>query len=138
MAPTSDHPLASVVVFEKQPYWGPELQRRFADTSIVVRECRSLRDLLPATRDVASSVILLDMDAAPAECLTWLSQTGFHASPPVLIVASTNLADLEWPLRESRAVAFLHDEISGTHLAQLCLRQLRVNLTTAKISGFGE
>lgn len=120
-------PAACVAVFEKRPYWGPELQRQFVARNVLVRECRTLNDLVPAANDFAAAVILLDMDSAPVECLSWLGlQLRESLRRPVIACASTDLADLEWTVRETGAIAFVGDEASGGELARLCLRQLRL------------
>ncbi len=120
-------PTACVAVFEKRPHWGPELLRQFAARSVLVRECRSLNDLIPATNGFSAAMILLDMDSAPVDCLTWLShQFREPLRRPVIACASTDLADLEWTVREAGAIAFVGDEASGRELARLCLRQLRL------------
>lgn len=120
-------PTACVAVFEKRPYWGPELQRQFVASNVLVRECRSLNDLIPATNDFASAVILLDMDSASVDCLAWLGlQFREPLRRPVIACASADLADLEWTVREAGTIAFVGDEASGGELARLCLRQLRL------------
>ncbi len=118
---------ACVAVYEKRPYWGPELQRQFVARNVLVRECRSLSDLVPATNGFTSSLILLDLDSAPADCLAWLSLQ-FHEPlrRPVVACASNDLADLEWTVREAGAIGFVGDDAAGRELARLCLRQLRL------------
>ena len=120
-------PTACVAVFEKRPYWGPELQRQFVARDVVVRECRSLGDLILATNAYSAAMILLDMDSAPVDCLTWLGlQFREPQRRPVVVCASTDLADLEWTVREAGAITFVNETASGGELARLCLRQLRL------------
>ena len=120
-------PARCVAVFEKRPYWGPELRRQLVSRQVVVPECRSLQDLAPATNDFTQALVLLDLDSAPAECLSWLSrQLGALPARPVIACASVSLADLEWTVREAGAIGFISDEITGAELARLCLRQLRL------------
>ncbi len=115
---------AGIVVFEKQPYWGPELKRQFSKQQILVRECRSVSDLYPNSDSLSRSVLLLSLDAAPTDCLTWMGRQLQNNSPPFVVVASPDLMDLEWPIREAGAAAFVHDEIAGDRLARLCRRLL--------------
>lgn len=118
---------ACIAVFEKRPFWGPELQRQLVARNVLVRECRSLSDLIPATNDFASALILLDIGSAPVDCLAWLSlQFREPLRRPVIACASTDLADLEWTLREAGAIGFVSDDASGGELSRLCLRQLRL------------
>ncbi len=120
-------PAWCVAVFERRPFWGPELQRQLANRQVEVRECRSVHDLNSATDDVATAVVLLDLDSAPAECLGWLGrQIREPSARPVIACATTDLADLEWTVREAGAIAFVNEEITGVELARLCLRQLRL------------
>lgn len=120
-------PTACVAVFEKRPYWGPELQRQFVTRGVLVRECRSLSDLIPATNDFAAALLLLDMDAAPIDCLSWLSlQFREPLRRPAIVCASADLANLEWTVREAGAIGFVQADTSGRELARLCLRQLRL------------
>ncbi len=120
-------PAACVAVFEKRPYWGPELQRQFVARNILVRECRTLRDLIPATHEFAAALVVLDLDSAPVDCLAWLNlQFREPLRRPVIACASTDLADLEWTVREAGAIGFVGADISGGELARCCLRQLRL------------
>ena len=125
-------PTCGVLIFEKQPYWGPELKRQFADQRAFVRECRSVDDLLPAVLAFSTAVAVLVLDAAPAECLGWVrSQVANAFSCPFIVIASTEWKGLEWSLREAGADEFLHDEIVGRHLARICRHLLRRSLTVA-------
>lgn len=103
------------------------MQRQLVARNVLVRECRSLSDLIPATNDFASALILLDIGSAPVDCLAWLSlQFREPLRRPVIACASTDLADLEWTLREAGAIGFVSDDASGGELSRLCLRQLRL------------
>ena len=121
-----------VVVFEKLPFWGPELKRQLTDQRVLVRECRSVQDLVPAAVGLTKSVAVICLDAGPADCLAWLGRQFPGGSRcRIVAIASSQLADLEWPVREAGVVGFVHDEISGDRLARLCRRLLR----TASSSG---
>lgn len=120
-------PTACIVVFEKRPFWGPELQRQLVTRRVLVRECRAVNDLTLATNDFASALIVLDLDSAPVDCLSWLSQQSRALRPrPVIACASTDLSELEWTVREAGVIAFVRDDAAGRELARLCLRQLRL------------
>lgn len=124
-------PTDGIVVFEKQPYWGPELKRQASAQSVFVRECRSVHDLIPAADELMTAVIVIVLDAAPVDCLAWLARQVHSQSPlNIVVIASSELSDLEWSIRESGAAAFVHDEIPGHHLAQICLRILRKTSST--------
>ncbi len=125
-------PTIGVLVFEKLPFWGPELKRQFTDQRVLVRECRSVQDLLPAAAEFAESVAVVCLDAAPTDCLGWLGrQFQCESRCRIVVIASSELADLEWPIREAGAVGFVHDEIAGDRLARLCRRLLRTATSSA-------
>ena len=84
-------PTQCLAVFERQSFWGPELQRQLAGRDVLVRECRSLNDLAAAANDTAMTVVLLDLDSAPAECLGWLGrQIREPFIRPVIVCASSS------------------------------------------------
>lgn len=129
-----------LAIFENRPRLTPELQRQFqADPDVRIREFRSLSELnstisnlaLPASKQVtaihttvASTVVLLDLEADPAGCLRFLEQH-LNNRPQIatVVVGSEETSELEWPIRELGAVTFICDYHAGLNLAQLC-RQL--------------
>ena len=114
-----------IVVFEKEPRWAPELKRQFLGDDVVVRACRSVSDIESKSRNAEETVIVLDLDSEPANCLQFLGQSmGDPARPPVIVIGSTRVLELEWPVRELGAVEFLSDSVLGEDLAKLCRRQL--------------
>lgn len=117
---------AVIAIFEKQPYWGPELQRQFQSSRTIVRECRSVRDLLPSIMNFEIALIVVDLEEGLSECLEWLgSDVARHLKPvPIVVLGSPATAELEWVLREAGVTAFLPDGVAGDDLAQLCRRQL--------------
>ena len=122
-------PSSCVAVFERQPFWGPELQRHFIDRQIAVRECRSLNDLVPAIREFSKAVMLIVLDSAPAECLKWLEDfaaTDYHV--PRIVVASAEFNQFEWLIRESGGI-FVDDELPRGRVAKLCERHLNPSLS---------
>jgi hypothetical protein len=111
--------IGSVAVFEERPWWAPELQRQFRDEPIAVRGCRSAADALRA--DVA----VLQLSAAPADVLHSLGRlTAAGIDRGLVVMATSDLADLEWGVRELGVDAFVTEQIAGEDLARLCRRQL--------------
>jgi hypothetical protein len=112
-------PTGSVAVFEERPWWAPELQRQFRDEPVAVRGCRSAADALRA--DVA----VLQLGAVPADVLHSLARRmTAGCDRGVIVVAESELSDLEWGIRELGADAFVGEQIAGEDLARLCRRQL--------------
>ena len=113
-----------IVVFEKEPRWAPELKRQFLGDDVRVRACRSVSDIVSKSESAERKVIVLVLEAEPANCLQFLGQSmGDPAHPPVIVIGSARELELEWPIRELGAVAFLSDSVSGEDLAKLCRRQ---------------
>jgi DNA-binding response OmpR family regulator len=119
-APTQS---AAVLVYEREPYWTPELQRRLADEPVVVRSCGRLSDLdvLPAGFD--HSVVILDLTADPAGCLAWLARR--RANAPVVALGPSELAELEATFRSVGVTSFQTGAVANGDLARLCRRWLR-------------
>jgi len=115
-------PDQSLVVFEKLPFWGPELKRQFRDRTTSIRECRAVRDI-DATELSVTTIVVIDVPAAPADCLAWL--TSRRTGPPTIAILSRELAQLEWSLRESGIDVVVDDEVPGATLRQWCLRLWR-------------
>jgi hypothetical protein len=112
-------PLASVAVFERRPWWTPELQRQFRDEPVAVRGCRSAADALRA--DVA----VLQLGAAPADVLHSIARRMTAGCVQgVVVVTKSELSDLEWGVRELGADAFVGEQVAGEDLARLCRRLL--------------
>ena len=113
-----------IVVFEKEPRWAPELKRQFLGDDVVVRACRSVSDIESKSESAEETVIILDLQAEPANCLQFLGQfMGDPAHPSVIVIGSARVLELEWPVRELGAVEFLSDSVLGEDLAKLCRRQ---------------
>lgn len=120
-------PQWTAAIFEGERRWEPELQRQFpADSggrSIRIRACRRIREIPALLADAQSRVILLDMDAAPADCLQYLGRhVGRGDHPPTIVVVSAETAGLEWLLRELGAMAVVPRTTSGEEMAKLCRR----------------
>lgn len=119
-------PETAIVVYEAKPYWGPELQRQFQGTGVAVRECRSVRDLIPAIVELERALLIIDLTAGLAECLEWLAAE-FAQDPreiPLIALGSAETHELEWILRESGVAVYLPELTGGEALARICRRQL--------------
>lgn len=117
---------STIAIFEKQPYWGPELQRQFQHTETAIRECRSLRDLSVTTQSVQDVVWVIDLEAGLEQSLEWLANDVAQLSftVPIIVIGSPASAELEWILREAGVTAFLPELVTGEDLARLCRRML--------------
>ena len=130
---TLSSPDAMIAVYEVRPYWGPELQRQFADTPVVIRECRSLCDLLPSVQGFRFVLLVVDLEPAIEKVLDWLISE-FKVDRhrwPIIACGSIETLDLEWSLREAGVTAFLPDVISGESFARLCRKQLGIPVSNA-------
>ena len=123
-------PETSIVVFEKAPFWGPELQRQFQQTGVTVRECRSVKDLIPSVMDTEQPLLVIDLTAGLEECLQWLAEdfTRYPKSIPMIAVGSAESRELEWLLREAGVTVYLPELIGGEALARICRRQLDLRI----------
>lgn len=119
-------PSAVIAVFESRPYWGPELQRQFIQMPVVIRECRTTKDLLPSISGFPSALLVIDLDAGLEDCLAWLGSDLMISadSYPIVACGTDATAELEWLLRDAGVTAFLPDVIPGDDFARLCRRQL--------------
>ncbi len=120
-------PQWTAAIFERDRRWEPELQRQFPGDSgghpIRIRACRRIRDLPELLTENSTRIVLLDIDAAPADCLQYLGrQVGRSDQPPVIVVVSAETAGLEWLLRELGAIAVVPRTTSGEEMAKLCRR----------------
>ena len=113
-----------VFVFEKRPRWTPALQRQFLDEEVRVRRFVRIAELRREAIGSARGVVLLELAAGAADCLQFLGRVlGQPGFPPVLVIGSDRTAELEWPIREFGATAFLDESIPRSHLARLIRRQ---------------
>jgi DNA-binding NtrC family response regulator len=116
----------TLLIFERRPRWVPELERQFFGQDVRVRGCRSLKDVLERLASPADCVVVLDLEAAPAECLQTLGRLMTRSpSPTILVLASEAYRELEWPIRELGATAFLEEPVPGDEMAEWCRRQFR-------------
>jgi DNA-binding NtrC family response regulator len=119
-----------VFVFESRSYWTPELQRQFQNEEIRVRACSNIGDVRrhadshTSQYPKACQLVVLSLDAGPAECLQFLGRSKQLGSFAVIVVGSPTTMELEWSIRELGAFEFVPHDIAGDDLARLCQRQL--------------
>jgi hypothetical protein len=115
----------AILVLEKRRRWEVELRQSVAAAGVLVRPCRSTRDLLNLCRLMPGSVAVIDLETGAGAALKFLDDVLSQrlAVTPVAI-ASADLADLEWPLRELGTAAVLRETQQGGSLARLCRRLL--------------
>ena len=117
----------TLLIFERRPRWVPELERQFLGQDVRVRGCRSVKDVLKHCTPLANCVVILDLAAQPEDCLKTLERLMARSpSPTILVVASAMDRELEWPVRELGATAFLEEPIPGDEMAEWCRRQFSV------------
>lgn len=118
------HFTPGILVFEKQTRWEGELKREFATDRIRVRAVRAVQKIPPLLDMMPGSVVVLDLDAAPADCLRLIGSVMEMATPFVIAISSQSLEELEWPARELGATAVLPQTVTGEYLSRLCRRML--------------
>jgi hypothetical protein len=115
----------SLIIYEKKPCWESELKRRLPEQKLLIRPYRSAPDVLSLGRRAPGSVVVADLAVGAAEVLRLLR--GLSMMPAALfpvVIGSVEMADLEWPVRDLGAVAFLTDRMHGNVLADVCRRIL--------------
>ena len=116
------------MVFESRPRWEPELQRQFRNESVRVRGCRTLSELSAFAFPPIAEVLVLDLPEDLAECLQWLSKLVAPPTvPSVIVLCSSEAADLEWTLRDVGVREVLSGDLSGEQLARTCRRQFAIS-----------
>jgi DNA-binding NarL/FixJ family response regulator len=117
----------AVLVFEKAPRWEAELKRRLSGRDLLVRPCRSASDVVAFCRLMPGSVVVNDFAAGAAEGLRLLEALMRQRLRAfVVVVASRDLGELEWPARELGAAQFISETIGGEGFAQNCRRLLKL------------
>lgn len=115
----------AIFVIEKSPRWEAELKRRLAGSQVLVRPCRSVRDVLALCRQAPGSVAVVDFASGIAEGLRLVEAlAGLRRSISSIVIVSRENAELEWPVRELGTVDFVTDRIGGDALADICRRML--------------
>ena len=113
----------TIVVFEPRPRWEPELQRQFRNESVRVRGCRMLSELSSFAFPPIADVLVIDLPEDLTECLQWFSKLVAPPKvPSVIVMCSSESADLEWTLRDVGVREVLVGDLSGEQLARACRR----------------
>jgi hypothetical protein len=119
----------TIVVFEAQHRWEPELQRQFIDEPVRVRGCRMWSDLLAmtlnSTKPSLPDVIVIELPEDATPCLQWLGQVSLHwrpQVPPVILICRPDAAELEWTLRDIGVREVFVGALGGEQLARCCRR----------------
>jgi DNA-binding NtrC family response regulator len=112
-----------VFVFEARRRWAPELARQWFERSVRVRGFDNLAALRATLTGRTPAIVVLELEAAPADCLRWLSaQTNDWPRPAIVVIGSSRTAELESLVRELGAAEFAPDTIGGESLARICQR----------------
>ena len=111
------------MVFESRPRWEPELQRQFRNESVRVRGCRSWSELSAYAFPATADLLVIDLADEVAKGLQWLNKL---VAPPqiprVVVLCPSELANLEWTVREVGVREVMVGDLSGERLARNCLR----------------
>ena len=119
----SSTPLA-IAVYERQPFWEPELRRQFAEGDVAVRGCRTVSDLAHLTSGNPHLVAVVNLEDGTADLLRWLSQGLTRGRlVPTIAVAGPKAMTFQWHAREAGAVAVIESDMGGRQLARLCRQQ---------------
>jgi DNA-binding NtrC family response regulator len=116
-----------IVLFERQTRWEAELKRAFADEPVEVRVCRLPAQVPAVLAAMPGSVLVLNLEPRPDECLRLIGRVAAMAPRvPIVVIGPPALAELEWPARELGALEFFTDVPRSEELGRLCRRQLRL------------
>lgn len=107
-SPPSSRFTPALLILERSPRLEPDLKNLLANPDLLVRPCRSPRDVLELSSKMRGSVVVMDFDASPAETLRLLEHLshGRHDARPV-VLASPEWGELEWAVRDAGAIHFL-------------------------------
>ncbi len=114
-----------LIVYERNPYWGPELQRQFLHGATKIRGTGSLERAVRMIGEVPGSLFVMDSHAGVSECLR--SVLGLRNSPQpfsTMLIGSNHINGLEWAARELGVDHYVPESIRGDELAGLCRRIL--------------
>lgn len=111
-----------IAVHEEQPWWAPQLQRRFAQGDVAVRTCVRVEDAVDSRPD-AMIVVACGDGTAAVRCLAELQRSGVQAF--VVAIIPADLRTAEWRLRELGADAVVGDDVGADAVADVCRWALR-------------
>lgn len=123
--------LRNIVVLESRSRWEPELQRQFVNEPVRIRGCRTIKELssftlsptklIDSRKTESADIVVLQIAENAAPGLQWLtSLTTQPNAPSVIVLCSTESAELEWTFRDAGAREVFVDEFSGERLARCC------------------
>lgn len=102
------------MVFEREPWWAPELRRRFQGDDIRVRHCIDLSSVTTAAACARDCLVVVGLRGLERECTELLRH---HSRLRTLVVAGPDHDDLELPFREAGVLSFTAEPLSGEDLA---------------------
>ena len=105
-----------VVVFEREPWWAPELRRQFANEEIPVRHCVDVASVGDVLARNGEAVVVAHLPSRERDCADLLREL---PAAMVMVVADAETVELEAPLREAGANSFALAPMSGE---ELCMR----------------
>ncbi|MCY2962487.1 MAG: hypothetical protein NT069_02340 [Planctomycetota bacterium] len=98
----------ALLILERSPRLEPDLKHLLASPELLVRPCRSPRDVLELSSKMRGSVVVMDFDAGPAGTLRLLGQlSGGRHDARLIVLASPEWGELEWAVRDAGAIHFL-------------------------------
>lgn len=113
-------PPSLIAVFEREPWWRPELMRQFANDPVAIRQVAHIEPLRTEASGFDRIVGLCDVRGRPTEALSQLMRwTKAFPGCPFLIIGSEALAELEWTLRDLGATHLLTHAVRGGSLRLL-------------------
>ena len=104
-----------VIVFEREPWWAPELRRQFFGEAIPVRHCVDVAGVAEAVCRNHEAVIIASLPGREPECADLLRE---FSQAGTIVVADAQTAELEVPLREAGADSFVLAPLSGEELCR--------------------
>lgn len=114
-----------ILVFEKRPRWESELKRQLAGRDVVIRPCRSGADARSLLETMPGSVLVLELESGPEECLRLVAFAAqIRQEGRAVVIGPGDGAELEWSLRELGAGGVVPATVPARELAELCTRLL--------------
>lgn len=120
-------PAPEILVVEREPFWRPELQRRFPDVAVVAWEAAERES--PAAAEIPAGrgrLLVITGECLIPRLAEWrplLTRASLRGAPVLALLRRGELA-WEWPLRELGVTAVLDEFIGGRTLAAACERLL--------------